>query len=179
MGIPSVESITQNSSRQTITPPANSTTSATAVKQPGKIRVGVVTIANKTDRSPSLYNLRSRLISNIIDPDVDAIPLDSRTQAEIEAEAKQKSCDYILYTDISLLKTSGKVGGLLGRAAGVGGVKEKVEARLDFRLFPVSSAAALLTSSATAKDESTEDASLSMAAGQEGRAVSAEVRKRK
>ncbi|MEK6300954.1 MAG: hypothetical protein AABO41_09555 [Acidobacteriota bacterium] len=178
MGMPSVESITQSGRRPTV-PQANDEASVAAVKQPGKIRVGVVTIANKTDRSPSLYNLRSRLISNIIDADVDAVPLDSRTPAEIEAEAKQKSCDYILYTDIALLKTSGKVGGLLGRATGVGGVKEKVEARLDFRLFPVSSSTAVLTSSATAKDESSEDASLSLAAGQEGRAVVVEVRKRK
>lgn len=177
MGIPSVESITQSGGRRPTVPQAND--AVASIKQPGKIRVGVVTIANKTDRSPSLYNVRSRLISNIIDSDVDAVPLDSRTPAEIEAEAKQKGCDYILYTDIALLKTSGKVGGLLGRATGVGGIKEKVEARLDFRLFPVGSASALLTSSATTKDESSEDASLSMAAGQEARAVVVEVRKRK
>jgi hypothetical protein len=177
MGIPSVESITQSGGRRPTVPQVND--AVASIKQPGKIRVGVVTIANKTDRSPSLYNVRSRLISNIIDSDVDAVPLDSRTPAEIEAEAKQKYCDYILYTDIGVLKTSGKVGGLLGRAAGVGGIKEKVEARLDFRLFPVGSASALLTSSATAKDESSEDASLSMAAGQEARAVVVEVRKRK
>jgi hypothetical protein len=78
-----------------------------------------------------------------------------------------------------VLKTSGKVGGLLGRATGVGGLKEKVEARLDFRLFPVGRTTALLTSSAGAKDESSEDSSLSMAAGQEARAVVVEVRKRK
>jgi len=177
MGMPSVESITQGAGRPAI-PQAKDAASAT-MKQPGKVRVGVVTIANKTDRSPSLYNLRSKLISNIIDADVDAVPLDSRTPAEIEAEAKQKSCDYILYTDITLLKTSGKVGGLLGRATGVGGMKEKVESRLDYRLFPVSSASAILTSAASVKDESSEDASLSMAAAQEGRAVAVEVRKRK
>lgn len=176
MGIPSVESMTQGAGRR---PQSNDAPPAATIKQPGKIRVGVVTIANKTDRSPSLYNLRSKLISNIIDADVDAVPLDLRTPAEIETEAKQKGCDYILYTDIALLKTSGKVGGLLGRATGVGGVKEKVEARLDFRLFPVGSPTAVLTSSAAAKDESSEDASLSLAAGQEGRAVIVEVRKRK
>jgi hypothetical protein len=107
------------------------------------------------------------------------VPLDSRTPAEIEAEAKQKGCDYILYTDITLLKTSGKVGGLLGRATGVGGLKERVESRLDFRLFPVGNTSAQLISSATAKEEGGEDVSLSTAAGQEAKAVVAEVRKRK
>jgi hypothetical protein len=178
MGIPSVQSMTQSSDRQTAVPQASSAPS-TAIKQPGKIRVGVVNITNKTDRSPSLYNVRSRLISNIIDADVDAVPLDSRTPADIEAEARQKGCDYILYTDIAVLKTSGKVGGLLGRATGVGGLKEKVESRLDYRLFPIGSTTARLTSSAAAKDESSEDSSLSMAAGQEARAVVVEVRKRK
>ena len=179
MGMPSVDSsLTQGAGARPTAPRANSAPPA-GIKQPGKIRVGVVNIANKTDRSPSLYNLRSRLISNIIDADVDAAPLDSSTPAEIEAEAKQKNCDYILYTDIASLKTSGKVGGLLGRATGVGGLKEKVEARLDYRLFPVGSATAILTSSAATKDESSEDSSLSAAAGQEARAVVVEVRRRK
>jgi hypothetical protein len=175
MGIPSVGSL-PGSTTQPKTDPADSAASA---KQPGKIRVGVVTVANKTDRSPSLFNVRSKLISSIIDGEVDAVPLDSRTPAEIEAEARQKECDYILYTDIVLLKTSGKAGGLLGRATGVGGLREKVESRLDFRLFPIGSASPQLTSSATARDEKSEDDSLSMAAGQEGRAVLVEVRKKK
>ena len=175
MGIPSVGSL-PGAATQPRTEPAGS---AAGTKQPGKIRVGVVTITNKTDRSPSLYNVRSKLISSIIDGDVDAVPLDSRSPAEIEVEARQKECDYILYTDIALLKTSGKAGGLLGRATGVGGLREKVESRLDFRLFPIGSASPQLTSSAAAKDEKSEDDSLSMAAGQEGRAVLVEVRKRK
>ncbi len=176
MGIPSVGSLPGS---QTTQPQTDSTDSAPGTKQPGKIRVGVVTVANKTDRSPSVYNVRSKLISSIMDGDVDAVPLDSRTPAEIEGEARQKECDYILYTDIGLLKTSGKAGGLLGRATGVGGLREKVESRLDFRLFPIGSASPQLTSSTTAKDEKSEDDSLSMAAGQEGRAVLVEVRKRK
>ncbi|MFY9607886.1 MAG: hypothetical protein WAU45_04630 [Blastocatellia bacterium] len=176
MGIPSVGPLP---GRQTSQPQIDSTGSTAIAKQPGKIRVGVVTIANKTDRSPSLYNVRSKLISSITDGDVDAVPLDSRTPAEIETEARQKECDYILYTDIVLLKTSGKAGGLLGRATGVGALKEKVESRLDFRLFPIGSASPQLTSSATARDEKSEDDSLSMSAGQEGTAVAVEVRKRK
>lgn len=176
MGIPSVGSLPGRPATQ---PQVDREVSAAVTKQPGKIRVGVVTIANKTGRSPSLYNVRSTLISSIIDGDVDAVPLDALTPAEIETEARQKECDYILHTDIVLLKTTGKAGGLLGRATGVGALKEKVESRLDFRLFPIGSASPQLTSSAAAKDEKSEDDSLSMAAGQEGRAVVVEVRKRK
>jgi hypothetical protein len=123
--------------------------------------------------------LRSGLIGGIIDSDIDAVPLDSRTPADIEAEAKRKACDYILYTDITLLKTSGKAGGLLGRATGIGGLKERVESRLDFRLFPAGNPSPQLVSSAAAKEDGSEDASLSAAGGQEAKAVVAEVRKRK
>lgn len=176
MGMPSVESMVRG--RPTRQPETETATAARG-KRPGTIRVGVVSIANKTDRSPSVDSLRSRLIGSIIQSDVDAVPLDSRTPADIEAEAKQKECDYILYTEVTLLKTSGKVGGLLGRATGVGGLKERVESRLDFRLFPVGNTSPQLTSSASAKEEGSEDASLSTAAGQEARAVVIEVRKRK
>lgn len=176
MGMPSVDSMMRG---RPTTRPDSETATAAGAKRPGIIRVGVVSIANKTDRSPSVDMLRSRLIGNIIESDIDAVPLDSRTPADIEAEAKRKACDYILYTDITLLKTSGKAGGLLGRATGVGGLKEKVESRLDFRLFPTGNASPQLVSSATAKEDGSEDASLSAAGGQEAKAVVAEVRKRK
>lgn len=177
MGIPSVETIT--SGQPATQPPTDSAVSPATTKRPGTVRVGVVWIGNKTDRSPSVDMLRSRLIGNIIDSDIEAVPLDSRTPADIEAEAKRKGCDYILYTDIMLLKTSGKAGGLLGRATGVGALKERVESRLDFRLFPVGNPSPQLVSSATAKEDGSEDASLSAAAGLEAKAVVAEVRKRK
>jgi len=177
MGMPSVGSIT--SGRPTTRLPADSVVSPSTTKRPGTVRVGVVWIANKTDRSPSVDTLRSRLIGGIVESDIDAVPLDSRTPADIEAEARRKECDYILYTDITLLKTSGKAGGLLGRATGIGGLKERVESRLDFRLFPTGNASPQLVSSATAKEEGSEDASLSAASGQEAKTVVAEVRKRK
>ena len=177
MGMPSIDSITGGRATQ---PPAGAAVSPATAKRSGTVRVGVVGIANRTDRSPSVDMLRNSLIGEITESDVDAVPLDSRTPAEVEAEAKRKECDYILYTDITLLKASGsKVGGLLGRASGVGALKQKVESRLDFRLFPTGNPSPLLVSSAAAKEEGSEDASLSAAAGQEAKAVIAEVRKRK
>jgi hypothetical protein len=178
MGMPSVDAIIKGQGRQN-EQQAVRTTREIGAKRAGAIRVGVVAISNKTDRSPSLESLRNRIINGITESDVDAVPLDSRTPSDLDAEAKQKGCDYILYTDVAGLKTSGKVGGLLGRAAGVGGLKEKVEARLDYKLFPIGSASPQLTSSATAKEEGGDDASLSIAAGQEAKAVVSEVRKKR
>jgi hypothetical protein len=178
MGMPSVETI--NSGVPPAQPPRDDSTVSPATTKPaGTVRVGVVWIANKTDRSPSVDMVRGRLIGGITQSNIDAVPLDSRAQAEIEAEARQKACDYILYTDITLLKISNKAGGLLGKATGIGGLKERVESRLDFRLFPVGDSTPQLTSAATAKEDGSEEVSLSAAAGQEAKAVVAEVRKRR
>ncbi|HEU4390101.1 MAG TPA: hypothetical protein VFV34_20025, partial [Blastocatellia bacterium] len=122
MGIPSMESIR----RGQIPPQAQEAMTAHAgAKQPGTLRVGVVNINNKTDRTAQLGSVRGRLISSIIGSNIDAVPIDSTSPSDIEAEAKQKSCDFILYTDVGDLKKSGKVGGLLGRATGVGSLNEK------------------------------------------------------
>src|SRR5919199_957673 len=72
-----------------------------------------------------------------------------------EAEAKQKDCDLVLYTDLSALKQSGgKFGGMLGRATGIGG-SDRYESRVDFKLFAVGGASQL-ESNATAKEEGAE-----------------------
>ena len=107
-------------------------------KAPGTMRVGVVAINNRTERSVSLDSLRQRLIGRIAGSGIDAVPLSGISAAEIEAEAKAKQCDFILYTDLSALKISAakKLGGFLGRAVGASGA-EKTESRVDFKLFAV------------------------------------------
>ena len=177
MGIPSMDSMRRGRVPDRM---PDAPVPAAGAKRSGGIRVGVVSINNKSDRSPSLGSLKNELIGGISDSNVDAVALDSQSQADIEAEARRKECDYILYTDIASLKTSGsKVGGLLGRATGVGGLKEKFEARLEFKLFPVGGRSPQLSQSATAKEEGSEDVSLLSAASQEARAVVSDVRKRK
>ena len=172
MGIPSMESIRRG---QVPTQPREEMAARAGTKQPGALRVGVVNITGKTDRSVQAGLVRERLISGITGSNIDAVPLDSTSPADIEAEAKQKSCDFILYTDVGELKKSGKVGGLLGRATGVGGLNEKYESRLDFKLFAVGSSTPRLASSAAAKEDGSAEVSLSAAAGKEASAVLAEV----
>lgn len=185
MGIPSVGSTMDPSglpsgrNTESATGSTNATGSAQA-KRPGAIRVGVVAINNKTDRSPSTDSVRAALIGNINGGNIEAVPIDSTSAPAIEAEAKQKGCDYILYTDIAQLKKSGsKVGGLLGRASGVGVGGEKYEARLDFKLFPVGNPSPQLTSSSTAKEEGAEEVSLTAAADREAKTVVAELQKKR
>ena len=161
----------------------NSTSNATAAavmdtKAPGMLRVGVVAINNRTDRPVSLESLRQRLIGGIERDGIDAIALNAVSPAEIEAEAKSRQCDFILYTDINTLKTSAakKLGGFLGRAAGVGGI-DKTESRIDYKLFAVGEASPRLQSSASAKEEG-DEASAGASLDNEASKVSAEVRKK-
>src|SRR5260221_8852814 len=104
----------------------------------------------------------------------DTVGLRSSSASEAEMEAKAKQCAYILYTDIATLKSASsgkKIGGMLGRAAGVDtGGSGKSEARLDFRLIPAGSSSPTIQSSASSKEES-EQASISAALESEAKTV--------
>ena len=122
-------------------------------RRPGIIRVGVTSINNKTDRPARKNSTREQLISAINSGNVEAIPIYARSSSEIDAEAKQNGCDFILYTDIATLKKSGG-GGMLGKvtkAAGVNPLKDKFEAKLEYKLYPTGASSPVLASSATVK----------------------------
>jgi hypothetical protein len=157
--------------------PNNGMSSQAETKQPGTLRVGVVTINNRSDRPVSLDALRARLVSGIEGSGIDAVPLNATSQAEAEAEAKARQCDFILYTDISSLKISAakKLGGFLGSVAGVSGAGRS-DARVNFKLFAVGETSPRLESSAIGKEEG-DEASVGTALDSEAWAVSAAVRR--
>jgi hypothetical protein len=145
-----------------------------------RVRVGVVEFNNKTKSSVSTDSLREQLIAMLNGDGVDAIALNASSPSEAAIEAKAKQCAYILYTDISTLKAASsgkKIGGLLGRATGVGsGDTGKSEARLDFRLIPAGTSSPTIQSSASGKEDS-EQASVSAAIESEAKAVASAVAK--
>lgn len=182
--MPSMEAIMSQATKDRDSVADNQTNQSNAgntgnTKAPGVVRVGVVRVNNKSDRAVSVESLRERLISEIQGNGLEAVALNAISPTEAEAEAKARGCDFILYTDIAALKTSAakKLGGMLGRAAGVGGI-EKTEAKLEYRLFAVGDPTARLQSAATAKEEG-DEASAGTAIEQEARVVSAEARKRR
>jgi hypothetical protein len=144
----------------------------------GRPKVGVVEFNNKAKASVSTDSLRQQLIATLNGDGVDAIALNASSPSEAAIEAKAKGCTYILYTDISTFKapSAGKrIGGMLGRATGVGGGDTgKAEAKLDYRLVPVGSTSAKLQSSASGKEE-TSEASVNAALQDEARAVAGAV----
>jgi len=155
-------------------------TSAGPAAATARARVGVVEFNNKTKAAVSTDSLREQLIAMLKGNGIDAIALNASSPSEAAIEATAKECTYILYTDIATLKvasTGRKIGGLLGRAAGVGsGETGKSEARLDFRLIATGSSSPRIQSSASAKEDS-EQASVSAAIEGEAKAVAAAVGK--
>jgi hypothetical protein len=78
------------------------------------IRVGVPTMKNQASRSVPGNMERDRLVAalNHQKPDkkqhlaVQGVPLDGTTAEEVGDEAKQKQCDYVVYTSLIELRTS-------------------------------------------------------------------------
>ncbi len=154
--------------------------SASNAKAPGSIRIGVVQVNNRTDHGISQDSLRARLVAEIQENGVEAVPLNAISPGEAQAEAKAKQCDFILYTDVVALKLSAakKLGGMFGRATGVGsGDVGKTEAKIEFQLLTVGDNSLRLKSSATAKEEG-DEASASLALEQEANQVSAAAKKK-
>jgi len=162
-----------NDENVTSSAPANANTA-------GKVRVGVVEFNNKTKASVSTDSLREQLIAILNGNGIDAVALNASSPSEAAIEAKAKQCAYVLYTDVATLKTASsgkKIGGLLGRAAGMGsGDAAKSEVRLDFRLIPAGSSSATVQSSVTSKEEN-DQASVSTAIEKEAKAVASAVGK--
>jgi hypothetical protein len=181
-GMPSMDALTSQMSKGTL-PREDDLDKALvpgSAKAPGAIRVGVVSINNRTDRGISADALRARLLAEIQESGVEAIPLNAISPGEAQTEAKEKQCDFILYTDIVALKTSAakKLGGMFGRATGIGsGGVDKTEAKIEFQLFALGETSPRLKSSASAKEEG-DEASAGMALEQEANQVSAEAKKK-
>ena len=87
---------------------------------------------------------------------------------------KNKQCDFILYTNVTSMKSSAAKK-IFGRVAGVGGV-DKTEAKIEFKLFAIDGSPRL-QAAATAKEEG-DDASAGKAVSDEARAVIAELKRR-
>lgn len=93
-------------------------------KQPGRIRIGVappdaqVGQGNNTgqDYSTPIRNAEIALMSG---PAIDIAPLDSHIAMQLQAEAQQKQCDYILFSAVTVKHSSG---GGFGKFMKMGGM---------------------------------------------------------
>lgn len=90
---------------------APSTAGALGPKREGVVRVGVVlpkaTSAEHMSPASLAEATRNSLLTSIPAPALEAVPLEAQMPAQAEAEAREKSCDYILYTNITHKKGGG------------------------------------------------------------------------
>ncbi len=89
-------------------------------KKSGVVRVGIVSPKSQMPSSSGIINLsepvREALIHYINGPLVEAIPLSAGISVQYEAEARQKDCDYILTSTVTVKKAGGGFGRLLASA---------------------------------------------------------------
>jgi len=186
MGAPDIASLMRPGRRQreveapaqTAPAPAPSSSGARATAA-GILRIGIVKFNNKAAEEVSTDSLRSRLIEDFTLMRVEAVPLQAQTPEEVEAEAREKGCEYVLYTDIADLKAGaggGKLGGILGRATGQQ-ARQKFQADLEFKLFLTGEDEPRLESSAHSKEGAGAEESVANALRQETREVMDQVRK--
>ena len=88
--------------------------SSLGAKKPGVPRIGVVQARAQMGQGNSGANvaepLRQTMIQYLSGPQLEVTPLDAMIPSQIEAEARQKECDYILYLSVSQKTSSGGMG---------------------------------------------------------------------
>ena len=106
-------------------------------KKPGTLRVGVPEVANKTTQTVDTRALRSRIIAELEEQKIEAIPMAAAPQAELDARAKELGVDYLLVAEVTELKTS-KPGGLtrVMKATASEEARDITEAKLSVQLVP-------------------------------------------
>jgi hypothetical protein len=117
------------SSPSTVAPTSPSTTVAptkpaetVGPKKAGMIRIGVVTVKpGNVAEGMNAANLATAVQTTLTDklkaPNVEAIPIQATVLSQIEAEARQKECDFLVYTTVSHKKGGGGFGNVFGSTA--------------------------------------------------------------
>jgi len=110
-------------------------------KQPGKLRVGVAALQDKSGKTKLDGDaLRSQLIAKLQRFGFDVVPADGADDEQVTADAKKKDCDYLVFTDVTARDAPSvkKIGGFLGRRiTGIGGGDSvtSFEGSVNYRLF--------------------------------------------
>lgn len=126
--------------------------SVAPAKQPGALRVGVPEVANKTTQETDTRALRTRMISELQEQKIEAVPMAAGTPAELDARARELGVDYLLLSEITELKVS-KPGGFTKvlKATAKEDARDITEAKLNVQLVPLGGRPRL-SKSASGKD---------------------------
>jgi hypothetical protein len=129
-GMPSTSasSMPSTSSASSVSSPAASTPTTTTAaptvgpKKAGVIRIGIVTVkpgqvAENMNAGNLAGAVQTTLTEKLKAPNVEAIPIQATVLNQIEAEARQKECDFLVYTTVSHKKGGGGFGSVFGSQA--------------------------------------------------------------
>jgi len=141
------------------------TAEALPAKKAGMIRIGVVTV--KTDKVAENMNagnlasaVQATLTEKLKAPNVEAVPIQATVLSQIEAEARQKECDYIVYTTVSHKKGGGGFGSVFGSTAAQVAAATVPYGGSTTAAIATNTAASVVVADIKAKDELTVDVRL-------------------
>jgi hypothetical protein len=124
-------------------------------KAPGSIRIGALPVHDKSNPGNHNDALYGKLVAQLIEAKINLIQLDDGSQEAIDRKARETACDFVLYTEVASIEkpATGKVGGLLRKAPGLGHVTggDGMEAHVEYRLVPGNGGTPVLASSAIGK----------------------------
>lgn len=124
-GMPSTSPTASPSSPSSASTAPTTATPTTTVgpKKAGMIRIGIVTAkAGNVAENMNAGNLAGAVQATLADklkaPNVESVPIQATALNQIEAEARQKECDFLVYTTVSHKKGgSGGFGSVFGSTA--------------------------------------------------------------
>lgn len=171
-------------------------------KKEGVVRIGMATVKtgkvgdgmNASDLAAAVQNTLSGYLKN---PKIEVVQIEAKLPAEIDAEAAQKECDYVIYANVShkkggggfgmfskiapvlgnIVPTSGTTGGAVAAqgvytAASISqNIKSKDEITIDVKVNAPGNAAAVVTKQVKAKAKSDGEDIISPAVEQIARAI--------
>ena len=121
---PSVPSNPSPTNPTTAVTPTTAVAPTTQVgpKKAGIIRIGVVAVkSGSVAEGMNAANLATAVQTTLADklkaPNVEAVPIQATVLNQIEAEARQKDCDFLVYTTVSHKKGGGGFGSVFGSTA--------------------------------------------------------------
>lgn len=84
-------------------------------KKPGTVRIGLAhvktgSLGKEMPAAELAEAVRNTLVSYLKMPNVEVVPLEARLQTAIDAEAKEKDCDMVIYATVSHKKGGGGFG---------------------------------------------------------------------
>ena len=110
--MPSSVTAANNTPATPATPAPSKPVEAVGPKKAGVIRIGIVTVrpgavAENMNAGNLAGAVQTTLTEKLKAPNVEAVPIQATVLNQIEAEARQKECDYLVYTTVTHKKGGG------------------------------------------------------------------------